>query len=470
MKNFSLGFSMVLVFFLAGCNPYTNTAVVATADLAGGSQQVALIDTDDPAVETDLGCVGAPARVLIAPDSKFAYIASNNADMVTVVDIASRELKASISPGSFIWDMDISEDGSRLAVGYYNWIPGEHRISVYNTSDFSEFQTFSIKDGLFDLKPGQSLAFDSANDAIYVIKGFFAPVVEAYTFDGTIWSETGSEFEIAAPSIADYFTVFDPVNPLLSDIYNLEISPDSKLLLAVSSRVYAFGINPDKTMENLYPAGLEVKYEDDIGNIFTLAGKTRVHFTDQDIVYINSAGMHADLGLTQVNLGGGSVCLSMKRLLAIDVDPFAFNIPEFIERIIPWIAEQLGYDTIADIIGATGLYGVSASDIDAGTCYMTISPIAAIDSDIVDIKNTLAVFQTIFGSGQIWAGGKVLDSYVNDLAINPARDTILFSHFWNKEISVLHKNPLLGWLFTDDLEYTGLSNYPKAIGMASIKN
>jgi hypothetical protein len=67
-------------------------------------------------------------------------------------------------------------------------------------------------------------------------------------------------------------------------------------------------------------------------------------------------------------------------------------------------------------------------------------------------------------------GGKVIDSYVNDLAINPAKDTILFSHFWNKEIGVLHKNPLLGWFFTDDLAYTGLSNYPKAIGMASIKD
>ncbi len=469
MHKSKFGLWMMLVCLLAGCDSYTNTAVVATADLGGTSPGISLIDTDDPANLTALGCVTSPARVVIAPDSRSAYIASTYTDTVTVVDIPTRAIKASLTVGNFIWDMDISPDGTQLAVGYYNWLPAEHRITIYNTASLSEQQTFSIKDGLLDLRVGQNLVFAPSGAALYVLKGYTDPVVEAYTFDGTNWSETGEQFAIAKPSFIDQLLFLDPSDPLLSDVYSLEISPDGSVLLAVSSRVYAFGIQGDGSMQNLYPDGLAVEYEDTTGNTFTLAGKTRVHFTTQNLVYVNSEGLHADLGITEINLGGGSVCLNRERLLNADPEPFAFNIVDFIEEVVPWIAEQLGYETIAEIIGTTGLFGVSASDIEGGTCYMTLSPIAAIDTDIADIKNTLAVFQTVFGSGQIWIGGKVLDAYVNDLAINPAKDTLIFSHFWNQELGILHKNLLLGWLFTDDLQYVGLSNYPRAIGMASIK-
>ncbi|MCD6571536.1 MAG: hypothetical protein J7L53_12615 [Deltaproteobacteria bacterium] len=448
-----LGLFFVFLAGLSGCGE--NVTIVATADLLGDNGQAALINTDEPD-ETPIivDIVENPSKILCSLDGTKAYVIGSADDEFSVIDLMTKtsefvDIEEHLLQTRRIWDMGLSADGSKLIVGTRPLLNYTSNIEIYDTASLELLGSFSISLNPLDPYRGRKLVVDPQKEAIYVIAtallGTVAQV-RAFAFDGT---------------------VLDAGKPIDSDLldlnnYDIAISPDGDLLLAVSTKIFPFKVTDDG-LEALNP--IAGKGE---GDNYKYYGKTKILFTkNYNMIYVNSAGLYIP-GLC--NIGGSCVCLDKQKILNNDEDPFVFSLVDFVnDDLIKWIVGMLD-ENIEDIIDPLQLYGIADSAIEGDTCYMVIASVKSMAFDLTGLqggKYILAIYKTLPLIGNIWIGGKVIDTYPNNIAVNPEKDSMVLSYFWKNKIDIFERNPLLRWLLTSSTQ-VDLNNYPWALDMASV--
>jgi 40-residue YVTN family beta-propeller repeat len=107
-----------------------------------------LIDTDpaDPDIDPIHTGKPGPTRVAITSDGSKAYVVNSGMDTVSVIDIESDELIATVEVGSTPVDMEISPDGSMVYVANSGLQrPGGDTVSVIDTSDDQVIATVELE-------------------------------------------------------------------------------------------------------------------------------------------------------------------------------------------------------------------------------------------------------------------------------------------------------------------------------------
>jgi hypothetical protein len=447
MKKGYLFLLMVLFLGLVACGK--NTAVVATSDLlTGNNGKVVLINTDDLTqvpVTVD-GVNGLSQQVIVSPDGATAYVCNALGDnRICIVNLLNQS-SAYLDLDNAVWDMALTADGAKLVVGKQSTIDV---IEIYDTVTLDLLQSFAIAPNVLDYFQGRKLVLDPEREVIYLIatNWLLQSQVRAYTFDGTM--------------LGDGYAI-DSDLPVVDD-YDIAIAPAGDLLLAVSSKIYPYTVS-DAGLTALDPIDAKVS-----GNKGTLFGKTKILFTkNTNMVYVNSAG----LWVPPFNLGGSAYCLDKEKILANDPNPFVFSQVDFFQdAFIKWIVGLLSKD-IADIIDQVSLYGIADSTVEGDTCYMVIASVGSWALDLAGEANgkcILSIFYTLpVINLNVWVGGKIFDTYPSAIGINRANDTLVLSYFWKNQVGVFKKDPILGWLLTEETKID-LGNYPKALSMSTQK-
>jgi hypothetical protein len=471
--------ALICLFAITGCAQHDTTAVVVTSDLLGtGNGTATLVNTDDLTalpVSISLSTMDLPNMVVVSPDSTKAYVASAHypfwavgSNKVQVIDIKTKAITKTITVDqglilNNIFDIGLNPSGSRLYIG--SWTGFKAYIDIYDTATMESVGSFDTDEGVIlppsidSFRFAWKLAVHPTLDVVYVLaaNGIDARVRAYSTTDGTLIG--GMEYPIANSGIANLLD------------YKLAISPEGDLLLALSSKTFPFAINEDGSLSVLYDTnadgiseGIDWQAKDNA----SLFGKTDILFTKtKGVIYINSSGIHID----PINLAGGSVCMSKAKILAEDANPYIYSLTDFIDDVLPWIVNMLGYPVISDIIDPTQLYGISASAMVDNTCFMFIAPIISIETADLTIPNIFVVFNSVFkGFTPFWVGGMTTTTYANNLAVSPSKTTLCLTNKWAKSMDVWSKDPILGWAkmtkkgtidFGDD-------TYPRTLGMASL--
>ena len=451
------------IWMVTGCDQPSDTediAVVASANLLGGDNgKIELIDTKDPSVDhTVLSGVKKPMRTLVSPDGLTAYVGGSNPPVVSVVDIPNRTAVNHGVDGNSIWDMALSADGARLVVGVNKGLLNYSQIVVYDTTDMSILHNFNAyESGLFPTSVyGCKLAVHPSADMVYVIsKDLLSLNIYLRTFSFTEGLK-GTRIKIASQSwLGGDF-----------DDYDLGISPDGTLLLAVSSDVFPYVLDG----ETFLPTALYVNGGIGVDNSPALKGNSTLLFSENGkYIYINSSGIRY---LDLINDGGGSILLSRKRIDAEDPQPVLYDMIDFIEDLVPYLSGLLGddmYQEIMDMFLGDTLFGIAASTIQKNTCYMLVAPV--VDASlIVDSGLYLLLvssYDPILGMNVI-TGLRVLTEYPNGISVNKERDTMIISYSQanSKKIEIINRDDFLGWSLSGSIAEE-LENNPRAMGIAT---
>ncbi len=424
----------VMVLGLTGC--YENTTVVSTSGILGGDGRAILIDTDNPngVTPTIVDSINSPKKMIHSPDGTKVYTFSSGLSDARNISIINLETKTSstitVPILRYIWDMALSSDGSKLFVGTRN--PVANYVEIYDTT--TETWESSVMLGI-DFLFGQKLVISPVKEEIYTIETFSifgAGKVRAYDFSGNKIGEGA----IAAP--------------LFEANYDLAISPDSQLLIAVSDIIYPFKVlnTGSSILDPLTP----LDAEDDPADEAKFNGKTNILFPAKgNMVYIASAGVHVLASLT--NLAGSLVCLDTQKVLNDNPDPYLFVLTDFInDELIHWIIEDMLDIPILNVILPGHLYGIADACVQGDTLYFVISSVVNMAVDLIGLPggtNVLAAISIdpIFGLPW-WQGGKVLDKYPNSIAVNSENDALAMTYFWQREVGIYKKN--ISWLFTGE--------------------
>lgn len=452
-----------LACFITGCDQEAgpeNIAVIASANLSGGDNgKIELIDTANPFVDhTVLDGVKNPTHVLTSPDGLTAYICGSSYSRIAVVDILTKTVTNYDINGNRIWDMALSKDGTKLIVGMSRGILNFSEISVYDTSDMTVLHDFSAyEDELFPTSVyGCKLAVHPTNDFVYVISKDILSLniyVRTFSFSGGL---VGTRIKIASQSWfgGDF------------DDYDIGISPDGKLLLAVSSDIYPFVID-DLNFEllPLYAnAGIGVD------NSPALKGNSTLLFSENGkYVYVNSRGIRY---LNLINDGGGSLLLSRKKISAEEENPVLYDMIDFMEDLVPYLSEYLVEDTYQDIVdlflGDT-LFGIAASTIQGNTCYMLVAPV--VDATAIAESGVylllISSYDPFLGMN-VMTGVRLLTEYPNGISVNSDRDTMIISYSQSdvRKVEIIKRDSLLGWSLSGSKK-VDLENNPRAMGIVT---
>ncbi len=451
------------LFCFTGCDqqePPETIAVVASADLAGGNNgTLSLINTDLPHDDhTVIEGVKKPTHVIISPDGGAAYVCGSSEAVIAVVDIATRSVTKYDVNGNTIWDMALTKDGKRLVVGTNRGLLNYGRIIVYDTADMRVLNDFIAYEN--EMLPtsvyGCKLAVHPTSGYLYVIsKDIFSTniYVRAFSPEGLL---VGQRIKIASQSWfgGDF------------DDYDIGISPDGKLLLAVSSDVFPFAID-DLTFE---PHSLYGNMGLGVDNSPALKGKSTLLFTDNGkYMYVNSTGIrYFDL----INDGGGSLLLSRKKIMAEEEAPVLYDIIDFIEDMVPILSTYFAgetYQKIVDMFMGENLFGVAASTVQGNTCYMLLAPVvdAATVTESGAYLLLISSYDPILGMN-ILSDVRLLTEYPNGISVNGKKNTLTISYSRTglKQLEIVKKSPLGGWTFSGS-EIIDLENNPRVSGIAT---
>jgi phospholipase C len=106
------------------------------ADSEGG--QVVVLSAGDLQQGAAIPVSGTPWRVAISSDGSTAYVGNANADTVTVIDIATQKVTATIPLGSFSTPNDVTKDSSYTQVHHMpTWIAEAPDGSIWVTCNVS---------------------------------------------------------------------------------------------------------------------------------------------------------------------------------------------------------------------------------------------------------------------------------------------------------------------------------------------
>jgi hypothetical protein len=441
-------------------DPETEIVTIATSDMMGNNGSLVLVNADDLMQSPlTLSGINEPDEVLVTNDGTTAFVSGGEDSKICVVDLINKTTQFITLESHFlemrrVRDMALTSDGTKLiALTYTHLTNAKSNIEIYSTETMEMISSFQIHQGLTDVYRGFRITIDPTKDVIYMIAtsigGHIWAQVRAYSFDGQM---------IGAPQKIDS-DILDLNN------YDIAVSPQGDLLLAVSKKIFPFKIN-NIGLEALNPisgSGAE--------NETWYAGKTKILFTkDSGMIYVNSSGIRIP-GVS--NIGGSSVCLSKDRIMDNDQDPFVFSLVDFFnDGLINWIVDQMGEDInkVTDLLDPGQLYGIADSTIEDNTCYMVISSVtslAADASDITDGKYILVIFKTLPLIGNVWVGGRILSHYPNSIAVDPGNDVLTVSYWWEKKVGIYYRYKGLGWLLSEE-EMITLDQYPHAVGIENV--
>lgn len=450
-------------FFCTGCDqqagPETIT-VVASADLAGGGNgTISLINADLPHDDyTVLDGVKKPTHVIISPDGATAYVCGSSDATIAVVDIASRSVVKYGVNGNTIWDMALTKDGKRLVIGTNRGLLNYGRVIIYNTenmgvlNDFMAYENELIPTSVYGCK----LAVHPTAGYVYVISKDLLSVniyVRAFSPDGSM---AGKRIKIASQSWfgGDF------------DDYDIGISPDGRLLLAISSDVFPFAID-DTTF---VPFGLYGNSGIGVDNSPALKGKSTLLFSENGkYMYVNSTGIRY---LDLINDGGGSLLLSRKKIMAEEENPVLYDIIDFMEDMVPILSTYFAGDTyqkIIDMFMGENLFGVAASTIQGNTCYMLLAPV--VDTSTITEEGlyllVISTYDAILGMN-ILSDVRLLTEYPNGISVNDKKNimTISYSRSGLRRLEIIKKSAIGGWAFSGS-EIATLENNPRVLGIAT---
>ncbi len=469
-RNLLVTICILLAVTLCGCKEDTNMAVVGT-----GNDAIDMFNTDDPTEYKSIkNIVDDPNQVMMSPDNKLAYVTSDDDNKIIVVDLQTQKIKNTIElKGNFfaingIWDMDLSGDGSTLAVGY-----DEDKVALINTTTNAIETTVDIDQGSDDFPYGQKLAINYYGDALYTLEvdKFLGipssdPDLESYSAANN-WKRL-DKIEITDFGFWDHITsiaIKDHVE------YEMAVSPHDDVLIAMSSKIYACTINENGSLNNVYPDGLDATSDE---NDAVLGGNSRILFTRQDKIYITSAGIHLNAFDTEANLGGGSVCLDKQAILDGAENPFIADLDNFLNDVLPWIVGKLGLDNavVNYIVDNLSFFGISASCVGGNTVYMVISPVVTLTKEDtglpIDITPMLAIFENILNDFDLWVGGTMLGNYASSIAVNPAEDTLLLADDDSNVVEIIKRQPVIGWNFLNPAASVEVDGKAQAMAAACV--
>jgi len=441
-------------------DPETEVVTIATSDVIGNKGSIVMVNADNliqsPAT---LSGINEPDEILITPDGKTAFVSGGENSKICAVNLINKTIQYITLESHFleirrVRDMALTSDGSRLIVLTYTHLTNANsNIEIYNTNTLERMSSFKIHQGLTDLYRGFRISIDPTRDVIYMV---------TTSIGGHIWAQVRA-YSFGGMMIGESQTIDSDILDLNN--YDIAISPQGDLLLAVSKKIFPFKVT-DTGLQPLNPIGGESSE-----NETWYAGKTKILFTQNSgMIYINSSGIRVP-GVT--NIGGSSVCLSKDRILENDDDPFVFSLVDFFnDGLINWIADQMGDDVnkVTDLLDPGQLYGIADSTIEDNTCYMVISSVtslAADASEITDGKYILVIFKTLPLVGNVWIGGRILSHYPNSIAVDPGNDVLTLSYWWEKKVGIYYRYKGLGWLLSEE-EIIPLDQYPHAVGIENV--
>ncbi len=504
MKRSFLGAMIAISIALTGCVEEKNVALVATASVIGNeNESLRYINTDDMSLDRNSQSLGIdqPNIIITAPDGKKAYVASahyplppahdrnwlfqidmeNDTATSFKVTEAGKDMEGFGFLGS-IFDMELSQDGSRLFVG--NFSVTRAYVSTYDTATLDCINYFTtdltshpdnpkvinsdFHRGVWDMAVNPKM-----ENVVYVLAGDGVDTsLRAFDMDDT--------FDVLYRKVArllgedDYYLPYSGAEN--SQDYSLIVDPEGELVVVLSDKLYPFRVEADGSLTELYGGnGVPVAPDNSSATLF---GKTEMHFTKNDIypkgiMWVNSSGIK----LGGLNLGGGSMCLDKDRLLNEDADPYVYSVGQITNGLVTGLLDILGADGAADFINNIQFYGVSASAMAGDYALMTLAPIASMDlvgdivkNDAIAGKTFFVAFKPIFaGTTPTLHGAQILDIRPNLMAVNPDNDMALMTSYYDKELRLIEKSPT--WA-TTKTRSTKLGDgnltyaYPHALGFA----
>lgn len=180
------------------------------------SNTVSVIDASTNAVSATITTPAVPIDVVITPDGAFAYVVSDqNPGVVSVINTATNTISASINVGVFPITIAISPDGTKAYVGNVQ----SHNLSVIDIASNTVTATINMPAGK-GILPFPTVSPD--NSLVYVAVGNSIPIVNAATdtVSGTL-QEQGTLGGVVIPTApAVNQTITQPLSPTAPNVFN----------------------------------------------------------------------------------------------------------------------------------------------------------------------------------------------------------------------------------------------------------
>lgn len=121
----------------------TNSALAQTAYIANSDDNtVSVIDIATNLVTATIAVGSSPFGVSVSPDGNKVYVANNNSNTVSVINTANNTVTATIAVGNQPIGISVSPDGNKIYVA--NWGTNSNSVNVINTTTNSVTATIAV--------------------------------------------------------------------------------------------------------------------------------------------------------------------------------------------------------------------------------------------------------------------------------------------------------------------------------------
>jgi len=244
---------LAIAGFAATCLSLANTVQAQTVAYATRpwNDDVVVIDTTDNSIQgSPIPVGGFPDGISITPDGRFAYVANQSSDTVSVIDLSERLAVAEIQVGTTPVRVAFSPDGSLAYVANRF----SHSVSLIDTGlavvspGSAVVDTIDLLNVPADKRCTQPYGIDVSNDGRFAYMncwGSSVGVIDTATRQllPTIFGTFGSGLELAVSP--DGATVYATATPYLAAIDTSSNTVTARIPLASGGFLVGVALSPD---------------------------------------------------------------------------------------------------------------------------------------------------------------------------------------------------------------------------------
>jgi YVTN family beta-propeller protein len=227
---------------------------------------VSVINVSTNTIAATIPVGSAPWGVAASPDGSRVYVAnSGTPGSVSVINTATNQVIATIATGFTAYDLCVSPDGSKLYVASYNTGNG---IYVYNTATNTYFNNYYVGTNIYGIttSPDGSKLYANSANFLYVISTTGASSTVGIPIGtnpiGVIASADGTKVYVANANSNTVSIINVATNTVIASVvtgsspYNLALSPDGKNLYVTNNT--SNNVSVINTATNLVTATIAV--------------------------------------------------------------------------------------------------------------------------------------------------------------------------------------------------------------------